>query len=123
MVDNRDGSIIATSKEQAPQERCGASLSRGAIVMAIAEQTSVRIASVRIVIGVAVAAPVVIVTVIASPITKTETPVVIEMSDVIEVTAPGKVLTCKSMAEAAQAAAHMATTESAAHMATTACTA
>ena len=86
-------------------------LSRGAIVMAIAEQTSVRIAAVRIVIGVAVAAPVAIETVIAGPIPKAETPVVIEMSAVIEVTVPGKVLICKAMAGASKAAAHMAAAE------------
>jgi hypothetical protein len=119
MVDNRDGSIIATSKEQAPQERCGACLSRGAIVMAIAERTSIRgqIAAVGIVIGVAVAAPVVIETVIAGPETKAETPVVIETPVVTEVTArPGKMMTCKA------AAAHMAATEATAHVTATTAT-
>jgi hypothetical protein len=50
---------------------------------------------------------------------------VIETPAVIEVTArPGKVLTCKSVAEAAKAAAHRpAAAESAAHVATTESTA
>ena len=76
-----------------------------------------RIAAIAIVIGVkvAVAAPVVIETVIAEPETKAETPVAIEVT-----ARPGKVLTCKAVVEAAEAAAHMATSESAPHMGTTA---
>src|SRR5216683_1879444 len=76
-----------------------------------------QIAAVGIVIGVAVAAPVVVETEIAE--STAETPVV------IEVPRPGKVPTFKAAAEfathvtATESAAHVAATESPAHMAAT----